>query len=145
MHFPCIFQHPSPNLLQLGPWSKLNHQRFFIPQNKALLVRPVIRRLVQFHVKVEDHASKNDSHLDVCQTKKIVNKKHSSSTILKRYTDFRPIQFLGPKLKGCITVLLSFSNSGSSRNRSGMNLSGCLKFIAEWYAAICVMDTIVYS
>jgi hypothetical protein len=29
--------------------------------------------LIQFHIKVKDHAGKNDSHLNVCQTRNAVN------------------------------------------------------------------------
>jgi hypothetical protein len=56
------------------------------------------------------------------------------------------MQFLGPKLNGCIAVLLSFAKRGSSpRWRSGMNCSGRVKLEGEWLAASWEMDTTVWK
>lgn len=62
---------------------------------------------------------------------------------MERNTYFRPMQFRGPKLNGCSTVLLSLANRGSPRKRSGMKDSGSVKFEAEWKAARWGIDTMV--
>jgi hypothetical protein len=48
-------------------------------------------------------------------------------------TYLRPIQFLGPKLKGCITFLLSLAYlaGGSLTHLSGTNISGSVKLLDE--------------
>lgn len=46
---------------------QLHHQWPFIPENKAVLVHPVLVGLIQFHIKIENHARKDDSHLDISQ------------------------------------------------------------------------------
>lgn len=53
--------------LRLYSRSELDHQRLLIPQDEALLVCPLVGRLIQLHVKIENHASKNDPHFNVCQ------------------------------------------------------------------------------
>lgn len=88
---------------------KLNHQLWLLPQNKGILVHPIIAHRVQFHIEVENHASEDNAHFNICKAGRNVSKQ--GSEIGGRYTStyFRPIQLRGPKLKGCITDLLSFT------------------------------------
>jgi len=61
-NYYVFFSHPPS--LHLHPRSKPNHQRPLFPQEKAFLVRPLVRWLVQLHIKIKDHASENYSHLN---------------------------------------------------------------------------------
>lgn len=60
-------------------------------------------------------------------------------------TYFLPIQFLGPKEKGCSASLLSPENRSSPSHRSGMNAPGRVKFLGERNMAHCHMLTTVPS
>lgn len=87
---------------------QLDIQGWFIPKEKSILIQPIFLGLGQLHIKVENHASQYNAHLNIGQTER----RHPLARYIRfnnqLETYFRPMQFLGPKLKGCIACLLSF-------------------------------------
>ena len=106
-----------------------SHQRRLVPESEHLLVVPVLAFFAELHVKVEEQPRQDATHLNV--------RKAAGSARIRyhqEWTYFRPMQFLGPMENGCMASRLSFSyrlgHSGSQR--SGTNVSGSVKFAAEW-------------
>jgi len=51
------------------PFIDLHHQRFLIPQDKRILIEPVVLLVNELEIEVVDDASQNQLHLGICQTK----------------------------------------------------------------------------
>lgn len=132
-----------------------HHQRLLLPQQKHLLVRPVLRSRAERKVKVSEHFGQNEARLQVCKDYHLWISNLSSISraclifvylIVRLGTVHRcvwglayffPIQFRGPVENGCRAVLSSDRNSGLLllfvSQRSGMNLCACLKLRGFWY------------
>jgi hypothetical protein len=95
----------------------------------ALLVHPIILFGAKFQVKAQKHAREDQAHLMIRQAETV-----SHATFEPEYcTYFLPTQFLGPNEKALKESFLSaaYSSAPSGRCRSGANLSGLTKLMAE--------------
>lgn len=107
--------------------NQLHDQGLLLPDQVDILISPAFNSGRGLDVKIEQKTSQGQTHFKIgqavvpCQLPSRAESHHGS-------THLRPMQFLGPKLKGCTTLRLSLAKRPSVPiQRSGMNSSTSTK------------------
>jgi hypothetical protein len=129
------------DIFRLSCRPQFDHERILIPQRVHLLIHPISCWVAQLEIEIQQDIRHDKAHLMVREAFEVSRSLEHS---FFRVTDFFPMQFRGPVEKVFIASRRSepYICCPSAKKRSGLKLSGSLKFLGDrWmeYIGACTM------